>query len=250
MTADDWIRTSSIATLCAREEVLCSLEGLVRENQVPADLSLIFAHGTALHHIVQNDLLPKTKTLVGTWRCTHCGKVYGQSDWDYKRISDNPEALVFRPEGCGCGANEFVYVELMLRDFQYRIQGHPDGFLRFSDMPGLGVLEVKSISPKGAWEVRGCPKMDHVIQTQIYMHLTGCRWAKILYWDKGGSGVSALVEHTIDYDEDTVEKVLALITSIRDGIRLSKLPDRICAAIDCPRASECPVAEACFARDV
>lgn len=236
--------------MCAREEVLCSLEGLVRENQVPADLSMIFAHGTALHHIVQNELLPKTGVLVGTWRCTFCGHTYGASNWDHRFVADAPHELVTRPEKCRCGESQFVYVELMLRDFIRRIQGHPDGFLRFDDMPGLGILEVKSISPRGAWEVRGCPKMDHVIQTQVYMHLTGCRWAKILYWDKGGAGVSALVEHTIDYDPDTVEKILTLVEQVREGIRMGKLPERICAAIDCPRAGECPVAEACFARDV
>ena len=56
---------------------------------------------------------------------------------------------------------------------QYRLRGHPDGFLRMAGMPGLGILEVKSISPRGAWEIRSCAKLDHVVQAQCYMWVTG-----------------------------------------------------------------------------
>jgi hypothetical protein len=166
-------------------------------------------------------------------------------------VTDSPGDLIVRPSKCAsCDATAFMYEELLLRDPISGMEGHPDGFLWLESIAGLGVLEIKSISPKGAWEVRGCPKLDHVIQAQCYMHLSGCRWAKILYWDKAGSGLSSLIEHTVEYDEDTMDKILALLAEIRGGIRQKKLPERICADIDCPRAKECPVAEACFARDV
>jgi len=251
MEADGWIRVSRISGICSREEVLCATEGLIRADEVGADLGAIFAHGHALHSAMQNLILGPAGVLYGAWRCTMCGEAWGELECRDTLLVDHfDEYLSVRPIRCtNCDEAKFEYEELHLFDTATKICGHPDGFLKLPGVSTPGVFELKTISPRGAWEVRGCPKLDHVIQLQVYMHLTGLRWGKILYWDKGGSGISSFVEHTVEYDPDVADSVLTMIDEIRVGIRKRKLPARICADIGCPRAEECPVAEACFARE-
>lgn len=251
-----WIRVSSLSTLCPREEVLRSKDNVVRDDPYDGDLGLIFEHGHALHWVLQNKVMPATGTFYGKWRCTNleCGFEVGGWDPNARPRKSILDSQVARPKVCAsCGqkldSDNSIYVEQHFKNFEYRIQGHPDGFLRIPGMEGTGVFEAKSINPKGAWEVRGCPKLDHVVQVQCYMWLTGCRWAKILYWDKGGMGLSALVEHTIEYDEaltDTIkEEIAAIWVGIEDGI----LPERTCEIRSCARAKKCAVADVCFERD-
>jgi hypothetical protein len=141
---------------------------------------------------------------------------------------------------------EFLYHELFFENKDYLIGGHPDGFLKVAERPDLGLLEAKSISQTGAYEIRNTPKMDHVIQAQLYLWLTGLRWAKIFYWNKGVFGRSALTEHYLEYDNDTVLGIQETIRGIRDGITTGNLPERICETQHCERAIECSSAEVCF----
>jgi hypothetical protein len=164
------------------------------------------------------------------------------------------ELQIQRPNICpNCKAvmssDNSLYIEQHIKNPEYRLMGHPDGFIRLDGYPGFGVLEIKSISPKGAYEVRNCAKLDHVVQNQSYMWLTGCRWGKVLYWDKGTVGMRGLIEHTIEYDEDHVEAIQNLVRDIWIGVEDpdSKLPERICASPDCKRAKHCSSVEVCFA---
>ena len=254
LEADSWIRISGVSYLCAREEVLCAREVVERTDDVEADLSLVFEHGNALHWVLQNRILPATKTLYGRWLCGECGTRHGGRDeWMDEDMDAFEAEQIPRPEKCPeCSAeltsDNSLYVEQHIRSARHGLQGHPDGFLRLEGMPGFGVLEVKSISSKGAWEVRGCAKLDHVTQAQCYMWRTGCRWGLIVYWDKGAFGMKALIIHIVEYDEDHVEAIQNLIRDIRAGIAdpESKLPDRICGSSDCKRANLCDVSEQCF----
>jgi len=251
LTKDDWIRVSGLAMLCAREEVLASRLGVVRDDNIDADLMLIFEHGHGLHWDLQNRVLPLTKTLLGRWLCGACGTYHGGEDTWETPMAGFEESQILRPLTCpNCGApmtsDNSLYHEQWIKDPQYRLAGHPDGFLRLEGMPGLGVLEVKSISPRGAYEVRNCAKLDHVTQAQCYMWMTGCQWGKVLYWDKGTVGMKGLIEHTIEYDEDHVEAMQNLVRDIWSGIEGGKLPERICASPDCNRADLCACSEPCF----
>lgn len=249
-----WIRVSGLAMLCAREEVLCARNERVRADNIGADLMLIFEHGHGLHWDLQNRVLPLTKALYGRWLCGHCGVYHGgQEEWDTTKMDDFEGTQILRPEKCPtCGAfmtpDMSLYHEQWIKNPEYRLAGHPDGFLRLDGMSGLGVLEVKSISPRGAYEVRNCAKLDHVAQAQCYMWMTGCQWGKVLYWDKGTGGMRGLIEHTVEYDEDQVEAMQNLVRDIWAGIENPdrKLPERICGSPDCKRAEECSSAEECF----
>jgi CRISPR/Cas system-associated exonuclease Cas4 (RecB family) len=263
LEADSWIRMSGVSYLCAREEVLCARDGVTREDKVEPDLALIFEHGNALHWVLQNRILPATKTLLGRWICGECGAAHGAPvEWEVPEdgtpehaefVQEFEDAQMLRPETCEeCNveltSDNCLYVEQYIKSPEYLLDGHPDGFLRLEGLPGLGVLEVKSISSRGAWEVRGCPKLDHVTQAQGYMWRTGCRWGLIIYWDKGANGMKALIVHLVEYDEDHVEAIKNLLRDIREGVSdpESKLPERICASSDCKRANLCGVAETCF----
>ena len=247
-----WIRVSGLAYLCAREEVLCSRNELVRDDNVNADLMMIFEHGHGLHWDLQNRVLPLTGTLYGRWLCGSCGTYHGgEREWDTAAMEKFEGSQILRPTKCSnCGAFLFpeqsLYHEQHVKDHQYRLMGHPDGFIRLEGYPGLGVLEIKTISSRGAYEVRNCAKLDHVTQAQCYMWMTGCRWGKVLYWDKGTVGMSGLIEHTVEYDEDHVEAMQNLVSSIWAGVEGGKLPERICASPDCKRAELCSSVKACF----
>lgn len=249
------LRISSLAGVCAREEALCAKLRVVRKDRVDVGLDLTFEHGHALHWGFRNRVLPKTHSLVGRWQCGNCGALYGgRNQW---RAPVEPSFIyqqVPRPHRCGrCKAeltgDTSIYKEQWIVHPDYRIAGHPDGFLRMVEHQGLGTLELKSINAHGAWEVRNCAKLDHVVQLQSYMWLTGCRWGKVIYWDKGGQGLSALIEHYVEYDDGHVEAIQGLIRSIWAGVEGREVPDRICADSKCKRATLCSVPDACFERN-
>lgn len=245
-TSEGWFRVSQLASLCAREEVLVSTTNLVRKDKVNPDLATIFAHGHALHWAFQNIMLPGVGVLRGRWVCLGCGSRYGVQEKDQSAV----DAAVPRPAGCTvCRGKEFLFQEYDLSDIEHKLTGHSDGFLDIPGLDGYGVFEGKSINPRGAWEVRSCPKMDHVIQTQCYLWLTGLQWGKLVYWDKSGVGMGAFIEHHIERDEETIDGVKHMIKTIRAGIREKEYPARICETASCKRAGVCSVRKACFARD-
>jgi hypothetical protein len=252
---NDWLRVSGLSFLCAREEILCARYDLPRKDEISADLSVIFEHGHSLHWGLQNRILPRMGVLLGMWRCACCGYVHGgrEGAWEYGTFTAQEFASrqVMRPERCSkcktpLSDENCLFIEQTFTHEGHKLSGHSDGFLKIPGLDGLGILEAKSINPKGASEMRMCPKLDHVIQAHCYMWLTGLRWAKILYWDKAGGGLRSFVEHTIEYDEGTVEQVEGLLRTIREGLSSKELPDRICEVRTCVRAKACGAADYCF----
>lgn len=250
MTSESWLRASGLSEICPREEALCAAGKVIRKREISSDLGVIFEHGKALHNQLQNSLLPELGLILGKWSCTYCGTVYGEKE-------DGPVEswAVKRPEKCeswvgeqaaSCPGTSFLYHEVFYGNKDLRIGGHPDGFLSIEGLEGLGILEAKSISPNGAWEVKNVPKLEHAIQAQIYMWLTGLSWTKILYWDKGTNGVNAFTEHQMERDDETIEAIKRTIQEIHDGVAGGPLPERICASSEAPRACTCAVVGPCF----
>lgn len=246
LSPTSFLRCSALSSMCPREEVLCAVHNVVRTQTISVDLNLVFSLGTALHNILQNKVLPALgEALYGHWRCVSCGLLAVGT-------GSLLESVILRPKVCVCGKSEFIYEELSLRSDQYRLTGHPDGFLKLPEYPGFGILEAKSISERGAWEVKKTPKMDHVIQAQMYMWFTGTQWAQILYWDKGTFGINGLIEHHVERDDDVLQDILHSIDGLWHSIEAfttkgEKLfPERICAVSTCPRAEVCSVAAQCF----
>jgi phage FluMu protein Com len=241
----DYIRSSSLPNICAREEVLASALNIIRDDPVDSDLNLTFAQGTGMHWVMQNKVLPAIgEFLVGQWRCTSCGKLIGDATAAETRVpwpGTCPHCqTIFEIEDGG-----LEYVELDLANTEYRLTGHNDGFLRIPGADGEGVFELKSASSFRAKAVRDVPDMGHVAQVQAYMWLTHTRWSILLYWDKG-TFRGPLIEHFVERDEDAIGEIKSMLSSIWTGIETGELPKRICSSPDCNRAEECPLAETCF----
>lgn len=261
MEEDDWVRVSSIGSMCPREEILCGQTGVVREEGYDGLVTIVFEMGHGVHWMMQNKVLPLVCTLIGSWRCTYCGETYGSRGTQ----------LVARPERCiRCGAiaaeaprqngrpvgdvqaDAFLYVEEWVGDSEHRIGGHPDGQYVITD-DGIyrdeepTLIELKSANDRNFTMMKKAPDFVHIIQTQVYMWLAGYRKAKIIYINKNGYGPTAMCEHDLEYDAETVERVQAAVKDIRAGLRGEGLPTRtMCANVSCSRAIRCKVADLCF----
>ena len=246
LASESWMRGSKFPEICPREEVLVSVAKLTRKREINPDFYLTLEIGKALHHQLQNSILPGAGVLMGEWECCRCGAHYGIM----KRDKPIEQYAVKRPDQCSrCEQTDagFRFHEYSFRNEEYRIEGHPDGVLCIPGMNGLGLLEAKSISAKGAWEIRNVPKMDHVIQSHIYMWFTGLTWTKIVYWDKATFGMSALVEHTVERDEETIDRIKGTLLTLWKGIESGVAPaTRVCANAEAPRAKDCVVCQPCF----
>lgn len=250
-----YIRASGFAFMCAREEVICVRENITRPDDVNSDTLITFGHGTALHNFLQSYMLPQLGVIRGAWKCIECGHTVGlvpEGKPPAKYVLDRPAYCpkCKTPELDDHDDPNLLFREQFFIDGQTRVGGHNDGFLILPGRSGLGILEAKSISQKGATEVRHTPKIEHVIQAQIYMWLTGCDWAVILYWNKGMYGVKCLIDHVVERDAKTIKTIKATANSIWRGIEKKKLPKRICGTSSCARARECAVRGICFKEEL
>lgn len=248
-----YLRASGLAELCPREEVLSGLLGIEREGTHGAGDLLTFDHGHGLHWALQNHVLPAVGVLYGTWICLECGARAGRvPEGATIRVEDgvppSPLArfLVTRPAVCRCGSEEFHYRELRFVAPEYGTGGHPDGFIMLPSRDSLGVIEAKSTALP--WEVRDAPNFTHVIQLQVYFWFTGLTWGKILYWNKAGTGLDALIEHTIERDDATIDNVKAMLREVWGALEGGPVPKAVCQSPEAPRAKRCPVAVPCFER--
>lgn len=242
MTSDSYTRASGFAEMCPRQEVLCNQLKLDHNETIETDLQLIFDHGTALHWGLQNLVLPKTGALLGKWKCLQCDKVHGTAETESSWL----ENIIPKPDRCDCGRDSFIYVEGQFVNHEYRIGGHPDGYLTLPGQPGIGIFEAKSIGTRGFWEVKDFPLLAHYIQVHAYFLLTGLTWARILYWDKAGHGISALQEHHVELMPDIMAQIKSTLMELKVGLATGALPARICDTIDCPKAKKCNVKKQCF----
>ncbi len=239
-----YLRASSLATMCARKAVLCGIHKVddVREDNV--DTLYNFDIGSGMHYAMQNLVLPIVGVIRGCWRCA-CGRRYGKQEAGRPWIS----FAIARPEECPCGYPEMTYEEYTVRDAEHCTGGHMDGLLEVPERPDLGVLEIKSIGANGARKVKEAPQLDHVVQIQTYLWLTGLKWGRVLYLDKSVFGWDkGAVEHHIERDEEMIEGVKSLLMSVKRGLSLQILPDKVCAHRGCERAQACCVLEECFGK--
>jgi hypothetical protein len=252
LTVTDFVRTSGFHRICPREEVLRSVHKIDKEDFISPDTLLTFNHGSGIHWALQNIILPDLGVLLGMWKCQTCAFLHGAVADGLKPTT----AAIRRPSVCGqrinafpslsCLGEDFVFVEYDLKDDQHRITGHADGFLALPGMSGMGILEAKSISSQQVWLVKNSPKVEHYVQAQIYMWLTGLEWGLIVYWEKGAYGLKAIKEHFIERDDQTISKVKSELRSLWDGLASGVLPFRICSSPECERALKCSATSSCF----
>jgi len=257
---DAYVRSSGLGYLCAREEIICNALNIDhRRNKFTSDSMLTLVHGTALHWAIQNKILPELNILLGQWSCLECGLKHGLPTGT-QALED---FLIKRPAKCNntkCNSTEFQYCELHFKDPDYRIGGHPDGFLKMDGLEGLGLLEVKSVNQENAIKALAGPFEEHIIQAHVYMWLTRVNWTKFIYWDKAGRGVSSIIEHTVNKDQKIIDEIKLFLKSLWDGIETKQLPTKpflldqknenkakikVIDASNCPKAKKCIVSDIC-----
>lgn len=261
MNSDDWIRISSLGSVCPREEVLRYIHSVPNKKLIGPDLGLTFEEGHAVHWMMQNKVMPATGLFVGTWRCTWCGESYGS-------IKDG---LVPRPDAClRCGSiageavrsnnrkqllvrdNAFLFVEEYIFNNEYMVGGSPDGYIVDGDpfnfkLEDLIIAEFKSTSSNNFDKYKLSPDFMHSIQCQFYMWLSGIKRAKIIYINKGVFGIDGIIEHDVKYDQESLDIGIMAISTIRNGLLTGEVPDRIaCSNEGCKRATDCNVSKQCF----
>jgi hypothetical protein len=251
---DDWIRVSGIGSMCPREEVLVAKHDIMREEDITGDQGINFALGHAVHWMMQNRAVGPTGLLVGAWRCTWCGEIYGGRErglvamptrcircgavaGDAPRVNGRPEQ--------GSHPNAFLYVEEFVGNDEWKIGGHPDGYLAVGE--DVWLLEFKSANDRNFYKYKDSPDFVHVIQAQCYLWLTGLKKAKIVYFNKNGAKGTFIVEHDMNFDPEVIERVHQAIKQIRGGIVGGIAPERmVCADYSCPRAIGCKARDYCF----
>lgn len=235
--------------MCPREAVICSKAGVSLRGDVDGDATLNFAHGHAMHWVLQNSVLPSSNILRGRWKCLHCGATYGCVPG-----RNLIETAIPRPsQPCPCGKavepdldHDWLFMEVMFQDHVYGFSGHPDGFLALPGHQGLGVFEAKSISERGFAGIKDQPMLDHVIQMHGYFGLTNLSWGRILYWCKGKYGFPALREHYVERNDELVAKIQKTCQSVQVGVETGILPAGVCSSAVCARAQTCVARDACF----
>lgn len=273
-------RGSSIGYMCPRQEVLCSLGGHWRQDEIDPDLDFIFACGNGIHEALQQQLL--RGIIIGAWRCLGCGAEYGSMDnpivepkvCTSKRYNQETEELepcpnhnYFEDVVTDWHLPGFAYKEIDLHlDSPIQLYSHPDGIVwRGTDDPPdeidlksplIEVLELKSASwvamlyGYGHGEIKRAAVPYHVDQTMLYMYVLGIERGRIVYVDKSGRGLrSSLIEHPVQLDREYVEsEVIGRFLSIDKAIEAEDptMADRACPNATCSRARECPVSKECW----
>lgn len=277
----DTFRGSSIGYMCPREEVLCAIHDVHREDIIGPDLSYIFAMGTGIHEVLQQRLL--TDFLVGSWRCRGCGAVYGSMN----RLVRMPDVCtgarwnIEKQESEQCPNHNFfedVVADWHLPGFDYKeidlhyegvikLYSHPDGILwRGSgdppedldiSNPYLEAVEFKSaswIAMTYGYGNHDPIKYDalpyHRDQLMLYQYIMGIERGRIIYCDKSGRGIlSSFTEYTVELDRAHIEKnVIGLFKSVNDGITEQdpEMAERMCKSKTVARARACPVRKQCW----
>jgi hypothetical protein len=96
----------------------------------------------------------------------------------------------------------------------------------------------------------GKPKVEHVLQAQAYMWLSGIEYARIVYFRKKFDVLpEVLSEHVIERDEATIDRIKALLLDTIDALdgkrtAFDRLPE--CASSQSSRAKYCDMFRPCF----
>jgi hypothetical protein len=224
-TGGDWIHASSLFNLCTRQYVLASEMNEVMQVVRVNDRS-IYDIGIAMQEVMRNKYLGPLQILYGKWRCQRCKSLI--------------EGLMPK-ERHDCGG-KFRYEETVFYNHELNIFGSTDGILLPRPdfgLAGRGVLEIKSIEGALFKHLRQ-PQPEHIFRTNVYMFLSGMRWAVILYWSKSKEPQSPFKEFGLRYDPSVAEKVRCTMEELRNG------GQKKCGDISEKRAKKCFAREPCF----
>ena len=180
--------------------------------KISPQLERIFDNGHYLHYRYGSYLEKACKNaLWGQWKCLN--------------LSGHSKPMVYgldsklgcpKPDQCECGCTEFQYVEIGFRDEELWWGGHVDGIIDITKWANadLGeytaenipreerffVIDFKSMNPFSFKDLKK-PKPEHLTQMQIYLYLSGLKYGKFLYENKGDQSVK---EYLVEKDDAVI----------------------------------------------
>lgn len=249
----EYLHVSDLLSKCIRRIALLEqLKAPLTATGLSLAQSLTFAQGDAIHETVKHRIAISHPSLMwGNWTC-RCGNATTAEP----TTLDKASAVVCQ----SCSGCMTRYVEVPMRNEEYKIVGTPDVLTLIPEHQALHVTELKSIS-HDAWKELARADPEHQIQVLFYWYLMrelGYRVdsrVSIVYVTKGHvfKGVP-WKEFTIDAQAmveagrlDPYLQEAAAIKAFRQG---GKLPKRICQDAGVTQAKNCEACLACFgARD-
>lgn len=245
---DGYMRASTIAVACPREEYLGYKYNLVRRDMAASDPSLrvVFDIGTAVHKFIQNNRSYFGDSRIGWWKCLACGsKVFG-------RMIDSMSC-----ERCGAGISAIEYHEHSFRlDSPVRVSGHVDMLVDFGG--AVRILDIKTID-RDAFLDLDTPHHNNVLQVICYMNYINMSgipvkvaedYALLLYVSKGYTKNSFPMKcFVVKNDEFLFRSVEAKLKAFTDAVNYGILPKPMdeCVRSDFSvyRAKVCPASDVC-----
>jgi hypothetical protein len=113
-----------------------------------------------------------------------------------QRIFDCGDALGHRYEKYFADMDILIGAERVVRCEDPVISGRMDFVIKHKEHE-LSVVELKSINDRGFKALLDKPKADHLIQLQIYLHLSKIEHGSVLYENKNNQDVKAFA---VNYD--------------------------------------------------
>lgn len=197
---------------------LISVDAGCLKNTISAQGQRIFDAGHTMHDRWRT-YLERSGALMGVWECRHA-HVDGHPE--VSKFGENEKLGILRPEKCTCGRSDFIYREVGFLDEETMWGGHVDAIIdtvkfrqyqlsmlrngKAQKEEGIDtqniedrylVVDFKSMNPR-QFEKLERPLSDHITQIQIYLYLSGLRYGKFIYEDKG---LQAAKEYLVVRDE-------------------------------------------------
>lgn len=244
-----YVHVSDLLSKCLRKTALLESVGM-QTNSAGLSLtdSLTFAQGDAIHDVLKDRAASGAPNRVwGNWKC-RCGTTATTTPLTRSELDAS-----LRCTACKGAVDQ--YVEVPMRNEQYKIVGTPDLLILMTGQKALYITELKSISHE-AWKDLVRPDPDHVMQVLLYWFLMNalgyslCAQVSIVYATKGWLfGKSPCKEFVFDAQEQQsrvqpfLDEALAL-KAHREG---GALPIRVCSSPTCSVAKKCELSKTCFA---
>jgi CRISPR/Cas system-associated exonuclease Cas4 (RecB family) len=175
---------------------------------------------------------------VGQFFASEVGKCVRKIYFDYMHPKDmDPEVL--RLLNVGEAVHELV-AKLLVKSGKYdrviserslglmdfasgvMVRGRLDNLLvlKQKDTEENILIEVKSI--KDFYYLKGGPNDEHVVQTQLYMHVLGLKKAILFYWNM--TTRKEFKEFEITYDPELIRKEFGRLISLTETMKRNRIP--------------------------
>jgi len=141
-----------------------------------------------------------------------------QFDSRVLRIFDNGHYVHDRLQAYLSDIGILIQTEVPVENEEYEITGHTDGIIEINGVKG--VLEIKSMNANQFYSLYE-PKLEHLIQVNVYMFCTGIPRSCLLYECKDNQ---ELKEFYIKQDPNILNPILKKIRLVQKCIKAGKEP--------------------------